>query len=893
MKSILHHLVSRLSSIFRKKETEVIAENGLGGNSKPFAKVEDSPFLEAYFSTFFYSLFGFIQKNCASVFGLAKLSTSNRIRVNALGVLTVFLFFGANELRGQIVTFDFVGLTGSEVSATSNTNNANLATSTITRGAGLSASGNGDRFNATGWATTSIANAVTGNDYMQFTITPNSGFQFSVSSIAMQIQRSGTGLTAVALRSSANGYASNLDAEKAIVDNTSTQTITFTFTQANSTSAVTYRLYGYAEAAGGTGGPGDGTGNDITVNGSVTSTASPVISTTGTLGAVTTTYGTASSETSFNVSGADMAAGILVTPPAGFQVSLASGSGFASSVTVGAAGTIASTPVYVRLAATTAVGTYSGNIVLSSTSATAVNVATASSTVNPVNIPVNGLTANNKPFDGTTTATLSGTPILSGVIPGDVPNVILGGTPVANFATSAVGTGIAVTVTGYTISGSASGNYTLVQPTGLTADITAANIPAITSVLTANATYGVASTTYTITATGTPDSYNATGLPAGLTVNTTNGEISGTPTVVGTFNVTITATNTNGTGNATLVYTIAPKELTITGATADSKIYDRTTTATISGSSLVGIVGADDVTVSNTGTFDTANASTGKAVTSTQTLGGADAAKYTLTLPTGLTADITPKVLTVGSAAAQNKPYDTTNAATITGTLEGVIAPDDVTFNGTGTFATTAVGTGIVVTSTSTLTGADAANYALTQPTGLTADITAVPQFTYGNLVVTRIGTGAAALTNAANPTFLNEYTTTGTAGITVALPTATSGNVNRILSSGTATSEGQLNLSADGQFLTIGGYDAVLGQASVNSTAGIPRVIARVNSVGTVVTSVLTSTTHASGFRSVVTTDGSRYWTAGNGVGVNFNITPRQHYAYCTNYNFFNDNQS
>jgi uncharacterized protein YjiK len=54
-----------------------------------------------------------------------------------------------------------------------------------------------------------------------------------------------------------------------------------------------------------------------------------------------------------------------------------------------------------------------------------------------------------------------------------------------------------------------------------------------------------------------------------------------------------------------------------------------------------------------------------------------------------------------------------------------VISPDVVTFNGTGTFASSAVGTGIAVTSTSTLGGANAGNYSLTQPTGLTGNITA------------------------------------------------------------------------------------------------------------------------------------------------------------------------
>ena len=187
-----------------------------------------------------------------------------------IGVILV-LFFAFNLCHAQILTFDFAGIVGNEATVNSNSNDANLSSSTISRGAGLNAASNADRYNADGWALTSIANAVTGNEYMQFTITPNGGYQFSVSSIVFQIQRSGTGLTAVALRNSLDGYAANLDAQKSITDNTSTQTITFTFTQSSSASAVTYRLYGYAEAGTGTGGPGDGTGNDIVVNGSVTS----------------------------------------------------------------------------------------------------------------------------------------------------------------------------------------------------------------------------------------------------------------------------------------------------------------------------------------------------------------------------------------------------------------------------------------------------------------------------------------------------------------------------------------------------------------------------------------------------------------------------------------------
>src|SRR5437762_1543287 len=92
--------------------------------------------------------------------------------------------------------------------------------------------------------------------------------------------------------------------------------------------------------------------------------------------------------------------------------------------------------------------------------------------------------------------------------------------------------------------------------------------PVITSSLTATGQVGVAFS-YTITATNSPTSYNATVLPAGvlpagLSVNTSTGVISGTPTTAGTYNVTIRATNAGGTGSATLTLTINPPKPVIT-----------------------------------------------------------------------------------------------------------------------------------------------------------------------------------------------------------------------------------------------------------------------------------------------------------------------------------------
>jgi Putative Ig domain len=83
--------------------------------------------------------------------------------------------------------------------------------------------------------------------------------------------------------------------------------------------------------------------------------------------------------------------------------------------------------------------------------------------------------------------------------------------------------------------------------------------PVITSATTASGTVGTAFS-YQITATNSPTSYGASGLPSGLSVNGTTGRISGTPTASSASTVTLTATNSGGTGTA-------PLTLTITGGT--------------------------------------------------------------------------------------------------------------------------------------------------------------------------------------------------------------------------------------------------------------------------------------------------------------------------------------
>jgi hypothetical protein len=118
----------------------------------------------------------------------------------------------------------------------------------------------------------------------------------------------------------------------------------------------------------------------------------------------------------------------------------------------------------------------------------------------------------------------------------------------------------------------------------LTFTLNPTSTPLISSTLTDTGTVSTAFS-YSIAASNTPTSYNATNLPAGLSINTATGLIGGTPTTPGISHVIISATNGVGTGNSALTITINPVAPTISSALTASGMVGSAFSYTITGSS--------------------------------------------------------------------------------------------------------------------------------------------------------------------------------------------------------------------------------------------------------------------------------------------------------------------
>lgn len=176
-----------------------------------------------------------------------------------------------------VLSWNTVGNTGSETTEASVSNHANIAAANLTLGAGITPSGNENRFGGTSWSI-ALADSIANGDYIQFIVAPTSGFKFTATSLDFVWDRSPTGPSSVELRSSVDGFGSGLGQVTGMASGGTTTVRTINISGLSDiTTATTFRLYGF----GGTN-SSFGTGGFDTENGST----SPNVVFNGTVSAV-------------------------------------------------------------------------------------------------------------------------------------------------------------------------------------------------------------------------------------------------------------------------------------------------------------------------------------------------------------------------------------------------------------------------------------------------------------------------------------------------------------------------------------------------------------------------------------------------------------------------------
>ena len=325
----------------------------------------------------------------------------------------------------------------------------------------------------------------------------------------------------------------------------------------------------------------------------------------------------------------------------------------------------------------------------------------------------------SRSYNGLTSAVVTpGT--LSGVLPEDVANVSLAA--VANYSTAAAGTGKLITVV-YSISGSASGNYT--KPVDYTSNsgvITAIALTAANPSLTTTKVYD--GSTSAVVAPGT-----LSGVLAGETSNVTlvptaNYTTSGVGTNL-TINVVYTLSGTAiANYTAPVTYTVTNAVITAKALTANnpaltiSKYYDGNTSAVVTAGTLNGVIAGDvaNVTLVPTGNYVSSSVGISKTINVVYTLSGTAIANYTApgtySVANGV---ILAKPLTASNPSITNlKIYDGSTAAAVTkGSLSGVVSGEgaNVTLNATAVFDNANPGTNKTITVSYTLSGTLASSY--------------------------------------------------------------------------------------------------------------------------------------------------------------------------------------
>jgi hypothetical protein len=229
----------------------------------------------------------------------------------------------------------------------------------------------------------------------------------------------------------------------------------------------------------------------------------------------------------------------------------------------------------------------------------------------------------------------------------------------------------------------------------------------------------------TITKTGgTYDNANA-GSGKTVTVNLSASDYAPTGS-------TMLANYTLPTSISGAVGVITPAALVISGLTAADKVYDGSASALISttGAVKAGLISGDLVNIAASGIFADKNVGQGKAVSITGlVLTGPDAGNYRLTSTSAsAAANISRANLLVTGAAANDKMFDGTSSATVTGGRISPLGDDAVSLSAANaTFNDASIGINKPVASFYSLIGTDAGNYSIVQPNGLSASINPNP----------------------------------------------------------------------------------------------------------------------------------------------------------------------
>ena len=277
-----------------------------------------------------------------------------------------------------------------------------------------------------------------------------------------------------------------------------------------------------------------------------------VLTSTNSLGSFLTTAGTASAAQSFTVTGTNLTAAVSVSAPTGFEVSTDNQATFNSSTNISHGSGAISNSVFVRIAAATSVGSYSGNVTVTSTGANTNTVAVSGNVQAAGVAPV--ITATN--FTGQVGSAFSqaipasGSPtnftLVAGTLPGGLAfnsnNGTITGTP-TNAVTNSI------TVTADNVTGTSSNATIGFEIAKGTQTITFAALPAKV----------VGDAPFTLSATAN------SGLAVSYAISNTNvATVSGnTVTVVGSGTTTITASqvgddNWNAATDATQTLTVYP-----------------------------------------------------------------------------------------------------------------------------------------------------------------------------------------------------------------------------------------------------------------------------------------------------------------------------------------------